>query len=103
MVRKQIKYSELPTFTEVLALGTAAGVVPISSIARKNSDGLEKVVYLEAGEDPGPVCNILIKELNGIMTGRKKDVHGWCLKISDVVGISKRENRKGEESSSYNK
>ncbi|SPN96679.1 related to branched-chain amino acid aminotransferase [Cephalotrichum gorgonifer] len=105
--KRPIKYAELPTFSEVVAAGTAAGLVPIRSITRhvpasnprslaatspshervSISDGTEVVTYLpESQEDAGPICLKLLGELKGIQSGKKEDKFGWCFKVSEKDG-----------------
>jgi branched-chain amino acid aminotransferase len=71
----QIKYEELPTFSEVLAVGTAAAVVPIKSITRKSTG--DKFIYAAASESAGPCCQVLSAELNAAMRGNGPDRRGW--------------------------
>jgi branched-chain amino acid aminotransferase len=79
----QIKYGELPSFSEVLAAGTAAALVPIKSITR-NSRG-ETFSYIEPdSEEPGPVCVKLLTTLKGIQAGKIKDTFGWNSKVEEV-------------------
>jgi branched-chain amino acid aminotransferase len=103
----QIKYSELPNFTEVMAAGTAAALVPIRSITRKMDasspqslgrsasqhprlslrDGEETVTYIpEHQEDSGPVCLRLLTQLKGIQLGKIKDDFGWCFTVGEADG-----------------
>jgi len=106
---KQIKYYEFPEFSEVMAAGTAAGLVPIRSITRKMDpespkslaaqvkqheklsleNGEETVTYLRASqEEPGPVCVKLLAQLKGIQLGKVEDKFGWCFKVSEEDGAA---------------
>ena len=106
---EQIKYYEFPEFSEVMAAGTAAGLVPIRSITRKMDpespkslavqvkqheklsleNGEETVTYLPAGqEEPGPVCVKLLAYLKGIQLGKVEDKFGWCFKVSEEDGVA---------------
>lgn len=79
----QIKYEELPSFSEVLAAGTAAALVPIKSITR-NSRG-DTFSYIAAdSEEPGPICLKLLTTLKGIQAGKIKDTFGWNSKVEEV-------------------
>lgn len=79
---RSIKYEELPNFTEVMAAGTAAALVPIKSISRK-SDG-SKVEYIEeSSEEPGEICVELLRVLKGIQAGTVKDTFGWTLPVKE--------------------
>ncbi|KAL2107497.1 hypothetical protein VUR80DRAFT_5149 [Thermomyces stellatus] len=105
--KRAIKYAELPAFSEVMAAGTAAGLVPIRSITRhipasnprslaatnashervSISDGAEIVTYLpDSQEDAGPICLRLLNELKGIQLGKVEDRFGWCFKVSEKDG-----------------
>lgn len=79
-VRKQIPYTELPNFTEVVAVGTAAALVSIRSITRELSD--DKFFYRDGANEAGPCCVKLTKALQDIQRGRARDTFGWL----DQVG-----------------
>ncbi|KAF8846549.1 branched-chain-amino-acid aminotransferase [Acephala macrosclerotiorum] len=80
---RPIKYEELPTFSEVLAAGTAAALVPIKSITRRSRN--ETFSYIaENDEEPGPICMKLLTTLKGIQMGKIKDTFGWNLKVEEV-------------------
>ncbi|KAK7747722.1 hypothetical protein SLS62_008866 [Diatrype stigma] len=104
---KQIKYADLPKFSEVMAAGTAAALVPIRSITRRfdpkspksitstlgehprlsAEGGEEKVTYLtDDVEDAGPICLRLLTQLKGVQLGKVKDEFGWCFPISQEDG-----------------
>lgn len=70
--KRQVKLDELPTFTEVLATGTAAGLVPISAIRHNLADRT-----LEFLSD-GPFYQKLRDTLKGIQSGKIQDTFGWC-------------------------
>ena len=79
----QIKYEELPSFSEVMAAGTAAALVPIKSITRKSDN--KTTQYIEAdSEEPGPLCIKLLTTLKGIQQGKIKDTFGWNSKVEAV-------------------
>ncbi|KAL1304649.1 hypothetical protein AAFC00_003611 [Neodothiora populina] len=89
-----IHYADLRHFSEVLAAGTAAALVPIASITTKSTG--DRFVYLkpqiqkdESKEEkeihPGPVCVKLLTTLQGVQRGVLEDSWGWC---SPVVGFS---------------
>ncbi|ERS99654.1 branched-chain amino acid aminotransferase [Sporothrix schenckii 1099-18] len=102
--RRVIKYSELPTFTEVFAAGTAAALVPIRSITRQltpghaqslgaggasvpanvaiNSSGEEVVTYMpDSQTEAGPVCLRLLTQLKGVQLGKVEDQFKWCAAV----------------------
>lgn len=94
--KRSIKYTELPNFTEVMAAGTAAALVPIRSITRRSSkefkDGdnvtretnQETVTYIaESQEEPGPVCIKLLTHLKAIQLGKAEDTFGWRFGVSE--------------------
>ncbi|KAK0937605.1 hypothetical protein LTR29_010827 [Friedmanniomyces endolithicus] len=94
--KRSIPYSELASFDEVIAAGTAAALVPIRSIAMKSKG--DKFTYLE-GEEPGPCLVKLLAQLKGIQSGKVKDSFGWCDEVKeckegdyDVTGGKKVEN-----------
>ncbi|KAK9773940.1 putative Aminotransferase [Seiridium cardinale] len=105
--RRSIKYTELPQFSEVMAAGTAAALVPIRSISRRfdpassasissaikqhprlSAEGkLEKVTYIQdSQEDAGPICLKLLSQLKGIQLGKVKDEFSWCAPVSEADG-----------------
>ncbi|KAH9888297.1 branched-chain amino acid aminotransferase II [Xylariomycetidae sp. FL2044] len=105
--RRPIKYSELPSFVEVMAAGTAAALVPIRSIERRldpaspesissvsgksprlsTEAASEKVTFIpEANEDAGPICLRLLSQLKGIQLGKVKDEFGWCVPVTREDG-----------------
>lgn len=71
----QIKYDELPKFTEIAAAGTAAALVPIKSITmRSKGDTFE---YQGGGDEPGPAVVKLLAQLKGLQQGKVEDTFGW--------------------------
>lgn len=98
--KRAIKYGELPKFTEVLAAGTAAALVPIRSITKRNStalqgqervssaeDGDETITYIpESSEEPGDAWTKLITQLKAIQLGKVEDSFGWRFEVSEEDG-----------------
>ncbi|KAL3417901.1 branched-chain amino acid aminotransferase [Phlyctema vagabunda] len=80
---RSIKYEELPSFSEVMAAGTAAALVPIKSITR-NSAAQTSSYIAEDSEEPGPICLKLISTLQGIQRGKLEDTFGWTVKVNKV-------------------
>jgi branched-chain amino acid aminotransferase len=78
--RRPILYNELKSFTEVMAAGTAASLVPVKSITMKSRDDRFEYAGKEDGE-PGPICLKLLKTLKGIQQGKVKDQFGWNVTI----------------------
>ncbi|RPB22985.1 branched-chain amino acid aminotransferase II [Terfezia boudieri ATCC MYA-4762] len=72
---RKVHYNEIPTFTEVFAAGTAAGLLPIKSIELKSQN--MKKVFCE-GDEPGPGYKQLSDILKGIQRGLVADKDGWC-------------------------
>ncbi|OQO07384.1 hypothetical protein B0A48_07081 [Cryoendolithus antarcticus] len=79
---KPIRYDDLSSFTEVLAAGTAAALVPIKSITMRSKEDTFK--YQDGGDEPGPVCVKLLEQLQGIQRGKVKDSFGWCEQAAPV-------------------
>ncbi|KAL2004743.1 hypothetical protein VTN00DRAFT_3271 [Thermoascus crustaceus] len=79
--KRLIPYSELSQFSEVMAAGTAAGLVPIRSITMKSKDEKFGFDVGEDGEGGGPICVRLLRLLQGIQTGRVEDRFGWLVEV----------------------
>jgi branched-chain amino acid aminotransferase len=110
--KRSVKYTELPTFSEVFAAGTAAALVPIRSITRRkgpNNHGslagprvtstaeADVVTYIpDAQDDAGPVCLKLLTHLKAIQLGKGKDEFGWTCVVGekdlDVLGAVREKN-----------
>ncbi|KAL8694173.1 MAG: hypothetical protein Q9218_001116 [Villophora microphyllina] len=80
--KRPIKYEELPIFTEVMAAGTAAALVPIKSISMRSRN--DKFLYQKGGDEPGPACVKLLTTLKGIQQGKIKDSFGWLDYVQEV-------------------
>ncbi|KAH8588196.1 aminotransferase [Bisporella sp. PMI_857] len=92
---RKIKYSELGGFTEVLAVGTAASIVPIRSISRKSTN--DKFSYSELDKnEAGPVFVKLFTTLKDIQQGKMEDKFGWLESISMVKNIKHRDDKGNE-------
>lgn len=74
--RRRIPYTELKDFSEVMAAGTAASLVPVKSITMQ-SRGDRFDYPVNAALDPGPVCTKLLTTLKGIQAGKVEDRFGW--------------------------
>jgi branched-chain amino acid aminotransferase len=72
----QIFYSELYDFREVIAAGTAAGLVPVRSITRKSTG--EKFLFESGNGEGGPDCLRLRAKLIAILQGDEADIFDWC-------------------------
>ncbi|KAK1590717.1 branched-chain-amino-acid aminotransferase [Colletotrichum navitas] len=73
--KRTVKLAELPTFTEVLAAGTASGLAPVSCIHRKSTN--ETFHFLPGG----PAYEKLWGRLKSIQNGMAVDNFGWCHKL----------------------
>lgn len=80
--RRPIKYEELPSFTEVVAAGTAAALVPIKSITMRSTG--DKFVYLDDNDEPGPAVIKLLTTLKSIQQGKTKDTFGWLEHVKEA-------------------
>ncbi|KAK5010356.1 hypothetical protein LTR16_002595, partial [Cryomyces antarcticus] len=79
---RAIKYEELPSFTEVMAAGTVAALVPIKSITMKSRNDTFK--YQGGGDEPGPACVKFLTQLKGIQQGKIKDSFGWLEQVQEA-------------------
>ncbi|KAF2765168.1 branched-chain amino acid aminotransferase II [Teratosphaeria nubilosa] len=73
--KRPISYDELKGFSEVMAAGTAAALVPIKSITYRCKG--DKFEYQGGGDEPGPAVVKLLAQLKGIQQGKVKDAFGW--------------------------
>lgn len=85
--KRAIKYEELPFFTEILAAGTAAALVPVKSITMHSRN--DKFLYQGGSDEPGPACVKLLTTLKGIQQGKIKDQFGWLDYVKEVKLPSK--------------
>jgi branched-chain amino acid aminotransferase len=86
--KRPVKFEELDSFSEVMAAGTAASLVPIKSITMRSK---EKMIEYLTSEEPGELCLRLLKALQGIQRGEEEDVFGWCQKVKKPEGIESKE------------
>ena len=82
---RSIRYEELGSFTEVMAAGTAAALVPIKSITMKSKD--ETFSYQGGSDEPGPACVKLLTTLKSIQQGKMKDPYGWLEYVEEAKDI----------------
>lgn len=82
--RRPVPYSELSTFQEVIAAGTAAALVPIKSITMQSQGDVFKYDIGDKSQDEShheeeteTVVSKLTKALRGIQKGETKDQFGW--------------------------
>ena len=79
---RPITYEELPTFTEVMAAGTAAALVPVRSITMRSKN--DRFTYQNESREPGPACVKLLTTLKAIQQGKMKDEFGWLDFVHEV-------------------
>ena len=82
--KRQVAVSELASFEEVGACGTAVVITPISHIDMKpvlENPEVSKVFRYGPDGVVGPVCTKLYKQITGIQFGELEDVHNWCYPI----------------------
>lgn len=82
---RPIKYNEISTFTEVMAAGTAAALVPIKSITMRSRN--DRFTYQGESDDPGPACKKLLTTLKSIQQGKTKDSFGWLDYVKEPKGF----------------
>lgn len=86
--KKSIQYAELAEFSEVLAAGTAAALVPIKSITCRSKG--DKFTYLSDPDMPGPVCVRLLEALRGVQLGKVPDQWGWLDEVEEPIDLKKK-------------
>ncbi|EKG18858.1 hypothetical protein MPH_03874 [Macrophomina phaseolina MS6] len=96
---RSIKYEELSSFDEVIAVGTAAALVPIRSITRQSLD--QKFVYQGGSNAAGPCCQKLLQALQDIQRGVSHDAFGWREQVSPPDGTVVCEDDVGNTSGLY--
>jgi branched-chain amino acid aminotransferase len=72
--RRPVEVSELPTFEEVGACGTAAVITPIKKIC---DPAMNKIYEYCKDGNPGPVSSKLYYKLTAIQNGDAEDKFGW--------------------------
>ncbi|KAL9128619.1 MAG: hypothetical protein Q9175_007489 [Cornicularia normoerica] len=82
---RSIKYDEISTFTEIMAAGTAAALVPIKSITMRSRN--DKFIYQGASDDPGPAYKKLLSTLKSIQQGKMEDSFGWLDYVKEPEGF----------------
>jgi branched-chain amino acid aminotransferase len=87
---REVLLSELETFDEVLAVGTAVVVTPVGSVTRlsssqSNGDAetlpIEKVYEFGTPGEIGATTRRLYDRVRAIQNGESEDVYGWNHKI----------------------
>jgi branched-chain amino acid aminotransferase len=75
--RRPVEVSELETFDEVGAVGTAAVITPVNLIRYRDREYM-----FGSGDSVGPVITKLYEYLVNIQTGDLEDRHGWLFEIA---------------------
>ncbi|KAI6747605.1 hypothetical protein HG530_015713 [Fusarium avenaceum] len=75
VIKRAVRIQELGNFTEVLAVGTAAGILSVKEIHRASTRETFSFV------PEGPCCHRLREALVGIQKGQVEDSFGWCEKL----------------------
>ena len=83
--RRPIKYDEIATFTEIMAAGTAAALVPIKSITMRSRN--DEFIYQGGSDKPGPACERLLTTLKSIQQGKIRDPFGWLDFVKEPEGF----------------
>jgi branched-chain amino acid aminotransferase len=78
---RPITYDELPSFSEVVAAGTAAALLPVKSITMKSRN--DKFLYRGGSDEAGPAAVKLLTTLKGIQQGKIKDPFGWLAYVEE--------------------
>lgn len=73
--RRPVEVSELETFNEVGAVGTAAVITPVNLIRYRDRE------YVYGGSDAGPVITKLYNRFLKLQTGEIEDKYGWLYEI----------------------
>jgi branched-chain amino acid aminotransferase len=72
-------------FLEVLAVGTAVGIISVSSITRRSTN--EEFVYDDAG-NAGKLCLKLLGDLQSVQLGIADDRFGWLEQVkAESLGV----------------
>lgn len=95
--RRPITYDELPSFSEIVAAGTAAALVPIKSITMRSRD--DKFLYRDGSDEAGPAAVKLLTTLKGIQQGKIKDTFGWLEYVKDPSDFKSKASTNGVEAS----
>ena len=76
----QVLYSELQSFDEVLAVGTAVSVASVGSITRRATG--DELIY-SSDEKPGNCAVFLLKKLQEIQLGMAEDTFAWLTQVGE--------------------
>jgi len=73
---RPVPFTEIETFAEVAACGTAVVVTPVCEVTRGR-----KVIRIGDPDGCGPVLQKLYNTVQGIQYGELPDTHGWCVGV----------------------
>ena len=73
---RPIPFTELPSFAEIAACGTAVVVTPVWEITRG-----DQVIRVSDPDACGPVLQKLYDQVQGIQYGVLPDTHNWCFEV----------------------
>jgi branched-chain amino acid aminotransferase len=73
---RPVPFTEIETFAEVAACGTAVVVTPVCEITRGGT-----VIKIGEPDRCGPVLQKLYDTVQGIQYGVLPDPHGWCVEV----------------------
>jgi branched-chain amino acid aminotransferase len=82
--RRRLPYEEIHEFSEVMAAGTAAALVPISSITRSSRNDRFEFDSGGEGRRGGEVFFRLLQTLRNIQLGTIPDQFGWLMDIGPL-------------------
>ncbi|EDU45977.1 IlvE Branched-chain amino acid aminotransferase 4-amino-4-deoxychorismate lyase [Pyrenophora tritici-repentis] len=95
--KRPVDYKELPSFSEVLGVGTSVVLIPIKSITRRSiTQGMpstprlqveaesEIITYLSEEQNKGGlVFSTLLNQLSAIQRGKAYDEFGWLFTVHE--------------------
>jgi branched-chain amino acid aminotransferase len=76
VVRRPVRYTEIPTFREVVACGTAVVITPVNHFVHGDVE-----YTVGPSEGAGPVFQDLYDTVRGIQMGEIADEFGWITEI----------------------
>lgn len=94
---RPITYEELPSFSEIVAAGTAAALVPIKSITMRSRN--DKFLYRDGSDEAGPAAVKLLSTLKGIQQGKIDDTFGWLDYVKEPTNFRSNPVANGVEAS----
>ncbi|RDW58719.1 branched-chain amino acid aminotransferase II-3 [Coleophoma cylindrospora] len=80
--QRSVPYTELPEFSEILAVGTAASILPVRSITRESTS--DCFSYVTDSGEPGPAFITLSKILREVQQGKTSDFPEWRKEVTEI-------------------